>query len=800
MAKSNFRPGAKKSSSPSGGYKATDFDAVLLEGFQALARRVQEHHEYLQAHGSQAGRGQDDEMTALPGSVMHSSQGESPTRVRELDGKLPVLDEDEEVKPMDSGEKNPFPSRGVSGLPGPSLRARSEPVPPSKVDEVGYPKRTYDLLKRWKTMEGLKAQDPSAAVATALYQQDETESIEGSDAEGAESDIGGNPGPAQRCVNRVNNCMTPWMLSPNAVVRSCWDSLACVFVIYECIMIPLAFFDIGESAFLDVVGWIVRLFWSIDFPLSCFTGYNLPGERIEMRPKKVLPHYAKTWMSLDVSMLCVDWAEVAIGGVGSLNAARMGKTVKSLRMIRMMRLWRLLNVNRLPDSVKVLIHHYFQSEVSRIVLDICKILLFLVWINHVLACCWYGIADSVTPADNSWLRAPQFEDQEWSYLYVTCFHWSLTQFASSTDVFPANVYERTFAVCSLVFCFIFSASIVSSITTSMTRLSIARSKETTKLAALKEYLREHHISSRTALRVQRNAQYALEEQKRHTPEEDIELLGFLSEPLRVELRYEITMPALRKHGFFQVVDQEGPAFARQLCYKALSSSMISKADILFVQGADQAHEMFFFTDGKLSYYKDSQVGLAKKASSQRMNIVRKKDKISVGLGDWACEGALWTVWVHCGTMRAKSQCTVLKLSAEEFHKITSQFKDAVPAFKEYGRRFLAYLNGKPPEETTDLVDVEWDCSEVAKECFATAADQENAARTGSAALKRGATASMNNFFRPEERPTWLNSFLQRAGGGAQRPTKTRSSVSAPTNPPHPVLPARSDLKVESEDR
>lgn len=74
-------------------------------------------------------------------------------------------------------------------------------------------------------------------------------------------------------------------------------------------------------------------------------------------------------------------------------------------------------------------------------------------------------------------------------------------------------------------------------------------------------MREHHISSRTALRVQRNAQYALDEQKRrrrevvdlikkavirrHTPEEDIELLVFLSEPLRVELRYEITMPSLR---------------------------------------------------------------------------------------------------------------------------------------------------------------------------------------------------------------------------------------------------------------
>lgn len=331
-------------------------------------------------------------------------------------------------------------------------------------------------------------------------------------------------------------------------------------------------------------------------------------------------------------MLCVDWAEVIIGGggMGSLNAARMGKTVKSLRMIRMMRLWRLLNVNRLPESVKVLIHHYFQSEVSRIVLDICKILLFLVWINHVLACCWYGIADSMTLEDGSWLQKERFQDQEFAFLYMTCFHWSLTQFAGSTDVYPVSVYERTFAVCALVFCFIISASIVSSITTSMTRLSIARSKETTKLAALKEYLREHHISSRTALRVQRNAQYALEEQKRHTPEEDIELLAFLSEPLRVELRYEISMPALRRHGFFQTLDQENPAVARQMCYKALGSMMIHKAEILFVQGVEQVNQMYLFTDGKLSYFRDSSVGIHTKASSQRTNIVRKKDKITIG--------------------------------------------------------------------------------------------------------------------------------------------------------------------------
>lgn len=44
-------------------------------------------------------------------------------------------------------------------------------------------------------------------------------------------------------------------------------------------------------------------------------------------------------------------------------------------------------------------------------LDICKILIFLVWVNHVLACCWYGIADSVTEEEGSWLHQPRFENQ-----------------------------------------------------------------------------------------------------------------------------------------------------------------------------------------------------------------------------------------------------------------------------------------------------------------------------------------------------------------------------------------------------
>ncbi|CAK9026765.1 unnamed protein product [Durusdinium trenchii] len=76
--------------------------------------------------------------------------------------------------------------------------------------------------------------------------------------------------------------------------------------------------------------------------------------------------------------------------------------------------------------------------------------------------------------------------------------------------------------------------------------------------------------------------------------------------------------------------QENPAVARQMCYKALGSMMIHKAEILFVQGVEQVNQMYLFTDGKLSYFRDSSVGIHTKASSQRTNIVRKKDKITIG--------------------------------------------------------------------------------------------------------------------------------------------------------------------------
>jgi len=741
--------------------RGTDFDAILQEGLQSMARQVQAHHEYLMKAGRQPKRASDGpgvsfqgvgpvQEVAQPASVlvaqhqfMIPSRGQTspePTEdeeVMSIPGGVEEASQDWEssVKRLQVGGALQAPEAGLS-----SARSSISGRPGVRAGDFKVRAGEFEVSASWSaknakaSLRRLK-ETQKQAVASALFHED-ANSDEESVSDAASSSASGDVTVTcrARCAQRLDNKLSPLMISPNSVFRSCWDSLACLFVVYECIMIPLSFFDFGPSVTMDVIGWIVRIFWSIDFPLSCVTGYPLPGDMTEMRPQKVMRHYVKTWMGVDISMLVVDWAEVAFGGVGSLNAARMGKIIKSLRMIRMMRLWRLLNVNQLPEFLRVLIHYYFQTEVSRIVLGICKICLFLVWVNHVLACCWYGVAD-LSLDDGSWLLQPRFQSVEIFTLYITSYHWSLTQFAGSTDVYPSNVYERTFSVCALLLCFILSASIVSSITTSMTRLSIARSKETTKLSALKEYLKENHISSRTALRVQRNAQYAMEEQKRRTPEEDIELLGFISSPLRVELRFEITMPRLRKHAPLGAVEEESPTFVRQMCFKAMSSMMLSKADVLFVSGVP-CSLMYFFTNGKLTYFQDT--------LNREEFYGSFSEKKTVHAGDWAAEAALWTTWYHCGTLRSRSQCGVICLDAEQFQILALQFKDAVPFLVEYGRRFVKALNVKLAEELTDLYDPEYDISALARESQRVAEEDKMERSNSNAALKR--SASVNNFF------------------------------------------------------
>merc|ERR1719424_1273600 len=151
-------------------------------------------------------------------------------------------------------------------------------------------------------------------------------------------------------------------------------------------------------------------------------------------------------------------------GDGSPNAARMGKVLKSLRMVRMLRFSRATRMQFAPNVLNAVVHR-FRSDLVSTLFSLGKIVLLLVWINHVIACWWH-----YQGSDDGWLVANDFSGKSLQYRYTTSYHWSLTQFGvGGMEVHPVNTEERVFNIVVLVFAFVVAVYIASIVTTHLTR-------------------------------------------------------------------------------------------------------------------------------------------------------------------------------------------------------------------------------------------------------------------------------------------------------------------------------------------
>merc|ERR1712107_454534 len=158
------------------------------------------------------------------------------------------------------------------------------------------------------------------------------------------------------------------------------------------------------------------------------------------------------------------------------------------------------------------------------------------------------------------------------------------------------------------------------------------------------------------MRVLRNAQHTVAEIRRNTPESSVELLSLVSEPLRIELHYEMYTPVFNSHPFFQCYSLLYSSALRQACHQAIALCSLHSGDVLFTSGQmPDEPRMFFIMSGHMHYMKEG------------------KMETLVEEGEWACEAAIWTPWVYRGVLRAKEACTILALDSHKFQNIACSF-------------------------------------------------------------------------------------------------------------------------------
>jgi len=474
------------------------------------------------------------------------------------------------------------------------------------------------------------------------------------------------------------------MTQPSSKAHISWQACGFAFIIMDVIVVPLEFFERPHS-----LGWISGLscvFWTLDILNSFHTGYINAQGVVELRPAQVARRYAKSWLPLDALCTGGDWALLA---VTSQSDGFAGELLSAARVLRAMRLIRLVKA----PEIEAVIAEHVRSEVMSLVIVIVKVIILLLGVAHLIACAWYGlgrgsrddgVAHGAAAAGTSWVRSRGLERAAFWERYTLALHWSLAQFVGESLLELHTVAERGFAICVLLFAFLFSALFVSSITTAMTRIQVLASQQASQQSALRRYLADNGISTSLAVRVQRNAQHAMCERKKQAPESSIELLQLVSEPLRAELHWEVRAPILTSHPFFASYKEVNPAGVRKTCHSAVSLLPVSHGDIIFSDLETSTCPRMFFVagDGVLQYVSDA----------AGTGYLRQ--------GCWAGEAALWTRWMHRGTLRADTDCTLLALDAEKFSKIVSPYPTSHA--QHYAEAFVQCLNDCAISDLTDL--------------------------------------------------------------------------------------------------
>lgn len=405
-----------------------------------------------------------------------------------------------------------------------------------------------------------------------------------------------------------------------------------------------------------------------------------------MDPKSILRNYLRFWFWIDTAVVLPDWTFTILqAAMGTKNEA--GDSVKLLRILRIVRCLRLLRLAKMKwimDTIKDLI----ESESVDILLNIVKMILALIAVNHYIACAWY--ATSLLDVGPSWVGEHGFDSAHWNYKYITAFHWAITQFTpSSMHVQPQNIFERLFTISVVVLGLVGFSYLVGSITGSLTELRKMKEEASKQFWNLRRFLKKSNISTPLRMRIEKYVEHAWMVQKSSINSVNLPILKLLTEQLRDELNCAMYMPHLEVHPLFGYLSSQAEAARQRIATKALSRKLLARSECIFHAG-EIAQTMSFVTVGRLQYFRTFADG------SQNNEFVDTDE-------DWITEPAMWTPeWSTLGELVAVTVSEVLEVSAQGFADAIRRTPHVYHRVCIYAMNFMCWINQKDDREQSDI--------------------------------------------------------------------------------------------------
>jgi len=144
---------------------------------------------------------------------------------------------------------------------------------------------------------------------------------------------------------------------------------------------------------------------------------------------------------------------------------------------------------------------------------------------------------------------------------------------------------------------------------------------------------------------------------------------------------------------------------QKLCHMAVTHQTLSRGDVVFSDLETPANpRMFFVISGRLLYSKqnpgESMAGVKQTPGKGNQSTQTSSVSVSSSEASAATEASLWTRWIHRGTLKAVSECTLLAMDADKFQRIISPFPTHHAHL--YASAFVELLNVLDNSALTDL--------------------------------------------------------------------------------------------------
>ena len=477
----------------------------------------------------------------------------------------------------------------------------------------------------------------------------------------------------------VPDAPVPYVLSPTGHFRNAWDFFGILFLMNDAVVIPLQLAQVNLFSMfpaLLAISQVALLYWCTDIPISFLTGFLDKGNLVQDYGR-IARHYACSWFVPD---LAVTFTDVLLW----FSDESVADGPSTTRILRFLRLFRLIRLGKLT-RVSAFLRDYFESQVASIQFSLLLVMLGMLLLEHMIACCWYGLG-SYDPEARTWLTASSLRDDTFFKQYTSSLRWSFAQLGiGGTQLEAVTETEGLYTIVVGVVSLISSSTVISSMTSLVSALHRRRMEETHQFGLLRRFLRHNSVSPSLSQRITRFLSYTYYETQSLSHEQP-HILNLLSKSLQAELHFARYQFCLSKQAFLgQILGralsfQEGHVL-QNIAMQGVAILDAGEDDLVYCFGAD-ADACFYSLHGSLRY------------------LQKEKAPEDVPVGVWISEMCLWTTWSHTGDVVSTSMSRIAALHVDSFCKGISSAADLQRQAHFYAMEYLEELNQQ--KDVTDL--------------------------------------------------------------------------------------------------